>query len=82
LHLAVPDELQAERCFHQALNLARRQGAKSDELRVAMSLSRLWQRQGKRDVARHLLAENYGRFTEGFDIPDLMEAGVLLEELM
>jgi hypothetical protein len=49
---------------------------------VTTSLSRLWYRQGKRDVARHLLAENYGWFTEGLDIPDLMEALALLEELM
>jgi predicted ATPase len=82
LRLAVPDEPQAEMCFHQALHLARHQGAKSDELRVTTSLSRLWYRQGKRDVARHLLAENYGWFTEGLDIPDLMEARALLEELM
>jgi predicted ATPase len=73
--------VEAETCFHQALDIARRQEAKSWELRAAMSLSRLWQRQGKRDAARQLLAEVYGWFTEGFDTADLQEAKALLEEL-
>jgi len=51
------------------------------QLRAALSLSRLWQQQGKRDEARELLAPLYGWFTEGFDTPDLQEAKVLLEEL-
>ncbi len=72
---------QAEACFHQALDVARRQQAKSLELRAAVSLSRLWQRQGKRNEARQLLAEIYGWFTEGFDTADLLEAKALLEEL-
>jgi predicted ATPase len=72
---------EAEACFHRALDLARRQQAKSLELRAAMSLCRLWQRQGKRDAARHLLAEVYGWFAEGFDTADLQEAKALLEEL-
>ena len=67
--------------FHQALTITRRQQAKSLELRAAMSLSRLWQRQGKRAEARELLAEVYGWFTEGFDTADLQEAKVLLEAL-
>jgi len=46
-----------------------------------MSLSHLWQRQGKRDAARQLLAEIYGWFTEGFDTADLQDAKALLEEL-
>ena len=50
-------------------------------LRTAMSLSRLWQQQGKRDEARELLAPVYGWFTEGFDTADLQEARTLLEEL-
>jgi predicted ATPase len=78
---AVPDALQAEACFQQALVVARRQQAKSWELRAALSLSRLWQQQGKRAAARQLLAEVYGWFTEGFDTPDLQEAKVLLDEL-
>jgi predicted ATPase len=55
--------------------------AKSLELRAAMSLSRLWQRQGKRDAARQLLAPVYGWFTEGFDTADLQEARALLDAL-
>ena len=77
--VAQPEE--AEACFHQALAVARRQQAKSLELRAVMSLSRLWQRQGKREAARQLLEEIYGWFTEGFDTADLQEARALLETL-
>jgi class 3 adenylate cyclase/predicted ATPase len=72
---------EAEECFRKALGIARRQQAKSLELRTAMSLSRLWQQQGKREDAHKLLAEIYGWFTEGSDTADLKEAKVLLEEL-
>jgi predicted ATPase len=72
---------EAEECFRQALDTARRQQAKSLELRAAMSLSRLWQQQGKQEEAHHLLADIYGWFTEGFDTPDLQEAKALLQEL-
>ncbi|UCB47624.1 MAG: hypothetical protein JSW56_10595, partial [Deltaproteobacteria bacterium] len=72
---------EAEECFRQALDIARRQQAKSLELRAAMSLSRLWQQQRKQEEAHQLLAEIYGWFTEGFDTADLKEAKVLLEEL-
>ena len=75
------DALQAEVCFQQALAIARRQQAKSWELRVAMSLARLWQSQGKRTEAYDLLAPIYGWFTEGFDTADLQEAKALLDEL-
>jgi predicted ATPase len=71
---------EAEASLQQALTVARRQQAKSLELRAAMSLSRLWQRQGKRDEARQLLTEIYDWFTEGFDTADLQEAKALLEE--
>jgi predicted ATPase len=81
LQLAAPDVPQAEACFQQALTVARRQQAKSWELRTAMSLSRLWQQQGKHAEACGLLASIYGWFTEGFDTADLQEAKVLLEEL-
>jgi predicted ATPase len=81
LQQALPDAAQAEVCFQQALDVARHQQARSWELRAAMSLSRLWQRQGKRREARALLAPIYGWFTEGFDTVDLQEAKVLLEEL-
>ena len=82
LRQATPNVAQAESCFHQALAIARRQQAKSWELRAAMSLSRLWQQQGKRDAAHQLLADIYHWFTEGFDTADLQEAKVLLDELV
>ena len=72
--------LQRE-CFLQALAIARRQQAKSLELRAAMSLGRLWQQQGKRAEAYELLAPIYGWFTEGFDTADLQEAKALLEDV-
>jgi predicted ATPase len=72
---------EAEECFRQALAVARRQQAKSLELRAAMSLSRLWQQQGKQEEAHQLLADIYGWFSEGFDTLDLQEAKALLEEL-
>jgi predicted ATPase len=81
LQHATPEVPHAEACFQQALAIARRQQAKSLELRAAMSLSRLWQQQGKRDEAQGLLAPIYGWFTEGFDTADLQEARALLEEL-
>jgi predicted ATPase len=77
----VPDAAQAEVCFQHALAVARRQQAKSWELRAATSLARLWQQQGKRAAAHELLAPVYGWFTEGFDTADLQEAKTLLEEL-
>jgi predicted ATPase len=82
LRQSTPDPTQAETCFQQALTIARRQQAKSWELRAATSLARLWQRQGKRAEAHALLAPIYGWFTEGFDTADLQEASVLLAELM
>ena len=81
LRQAVPDAAQAEACFHQALAVAHRQQAKSWELRAAMSLAHLWQRQGKCAEAHALLAPIYGWFTEGFDTADLQEAKALLAEL-
>jgi predicted ATPase len=65
----------------EAIEIARRRSAKSLELRAVVSLSRLWQQQGKREEARRMLAEIYGWFTEGFDTADLQEAKALLEEL-
>lgn len=72
---------EAEECFQRAIAIARQQEAKSLELRAVLSLSRLWQQQGKPKDARHLLADIYDWFTEGFDTPDLKEAKALLEEL-
>ena len=77
-----PDAVKAEAYFERALAVARRQQAKSWELRAAMSLARLWRDQGKSQQARELLAPVYGWFTEGFDTRDLKEAKVLLEKLV
>jgi predicted ATPase len=77
---ASPGE-EAEASLYQALSIARRQEAKSLELRAATSLARLWQRQGKRAAAYDLLAPVYGWFTEGFDTADLREAAALREAL-
>ena len=76
-----PDAAKAEAYFERALAVARKQQAKSWELRVAMSVARLWRDQGKRQQARNLLAPVYGWFTEGFDTLDLKEAKALLNEL-
>lgn len=81
LKTALPDEAQAERYFRQALDLARRQSARSLELRAAMSLTRLLARQGNRDEGRGVLAEVYAWFTEGFETADLHAARALLNEL-
>jgi predicted ATPase len=81
LRQAVPDAPRAEACFQRALAVARRQQAKSWELRAATSLARLWQQQGKCAEARALLGGVYGWFTEGFDTADLQEAGGLLATL-
>ena len=73
----VSDKQEAESYLRQAVDVARQQQAKSLELRAAMSLSRLWQRQGKVTDARALLAPTYGWFIKGFDIADLQEAQAL-----
>jgi len=77
----IPQPEEAEVWLQRALDVARRQEAKSLELRAAMSLSRLWQQQGKQTEARALLAPIYGWFTEGFDTADLQDAKALLKEL-
>jgi len=71
----------AEQCFQQALDMARRQGALSLELRAATSLARLWREQQRVSQARKLLAPVYRRFTEGFETADLVEAKNLLDSL-
>src|SRR5262249_23759970 len=83
LLLRQPETSQAaaEAGLRRALAVARHQDAKSLELRAAMSLSRLWQQQGKRTEAHALLAPIYSWFTEGFDTADLQEAQALLQEL-
>jgi predicted ATPase len=72
---------EAERCFQQALDVARQQQAKTLELRAAMSLVRLWQQRGQRAEAGALLAPIYEWFSEGFDTADLQEAKALLDDL-
>jgi D-alanyl-D-alanine carboxypeptidase len=76
------DAAKAEAYFERALAVARKQQAKSWELRAAMSMARLWRDQGKRDEARALLAPVYGWFTEGFDTLDLKEAKALLDKAL
>ena len=70
---------EAESCFQQALEVARRQHAKSLELRACLSLGHLWYTQGRPGDARRLLTGIYSWFTEGFDTPDLQAAQVLLQ---
>jgi tetratricopeptide (TPR) repeat protein len=82
LKSAQPDAAKAEAYFERALVVARQQQAKSFELRASMSLARLWRSQGKVSEVRELLAPVYGWFTEGFETRDLMEAKMLLEELV
>jgi class 3 adenylate cyclase/predicted ATPase len=75
------DAAKAQAHFARALAVARKQQAKSWELRAATSMTRLWRGQGKRQQARDLLAPIYGGFTEGFDTLDLKQAKVLLDEM-
>ena len=72
---------EVEACFQEAIAIARRQAAKSLELRAAISLARLWQQQGRGVEARRQLAEIYGWFTEGFATADMQEARLLLDQL-
>ena len=81
LKLPQPDAAKAEAYFERALAVARKQQAKSWELRAAMSMARLWRDQGKRQQGCDLLAPVYGWFTEGFDTLDLKQARALLDEL-
>ena len=72
---------EAETAMHQGIAVARRQNAKSWELRGAMSLARLWAEQGRRSEARDLLAPVYAWFTEGFDTADLKDRWFAMPEL-
>jgi predicted ATPase len=81
LAAAPPDPAAAEAAFRRCLDIARRQGARSWQLRGATSLARLWHRGGRTIEARNLLAPVYGAFTEGFATPDLRDARALLTEL-
>ncbi len=81
LTLSPENHKDVEVCFRQAIDIARCQSAKSLELRAVTSLSHLWQKRGKKEEARNMLAEIYGWFTEGFDTADLNDAKALLEEV-
>ena len=81
LLLVQGDEEGAQASLEKALQIARRQSARSLELRAAVDLARLWRNQSKTIEARRVLAEVYNWFTEGFDTPDLIEARELLEEI-
>jgi predicted ATPase len=81
LRRTVADREDAERCLRKAIDIARRMGAKSWELRATTSLARLLRDTGRRDEARTTLAQIYNWFTEGFDLPDLKDAKALLDEL-
>ena len=72
---------EAEASFLRALGTAKKQKSKAWELRAAMSLARLYQKQNRLDQAREILGQALGGFTEGFGTPDLRDAGVLLDEL-
>jgi predicted ATPase len=72
---------EAQSCFERAIEVARKQSAKSWELRATTSLARLLRDTGRRDEARAMLADIYGWFTEGFDTADLIDAKALLDEL-
>jgi predicted ATPase len=73
------DPAAAEACFHTAIQTARRQQSKAEELRATMSLARLWQRQDRRAEARHSLAAIYGTYTEGFTTPDRTDAEAMIK---
>jgi predicted ATPase len=75
------DAAEAELCFRTAVEIARRQSARSPELRATTSLARLLDQTGRRDEARTMLAEIYNWFNEGFDAVDLKDARTLLDEL-
>jgi predicted ATPase len=82
LLLSMAQPAAAKESFQHALVVARRQGAKTFELRAATSLARLWRDQGKRAEARDVLAAIYNWFTEGYDTPVLQDAKALLDQLM
>jgi len=75
------DGVEAEQRFRSAIEIARRQSARTEELRATTSLARLLTKQGRRDEARAMLAEIYGWFTEGFDTRDFKDAKALLDKL-
>jgi predicted ATPase len=81
LRQSTSQQAQAEACFKKAIDLARRQQAKSLELRATKGLARLWQQQGNRKQAYGILKTLYDWFQEGLDTADLRETKILLEAL-
>jgi tetratricopeptide (TPR) repeat protein len=81
LALSADQAVEAERCYQQAINIARELHASMLELRAALRLSRLWREQGKTQEARDVLSTAYAKMTEGFSLPDLIQAQTLLNEL-
>ncbi|HEX5102836.1 MAG TPA: AAA family ATPase, partial [Pirellulaceae bacterium] len=81
LHLDPENPAAAEACYNQAVAIARRQQAKSLELRATMGLARLWRRQGRHDEGHAALAAVYDTYTEGFTTPDLVDAAAQLNGL-
>ena len=79
--LRIFDADGAETCFQRAVEVARRQAARTLELRATMSLARLWRSQGRAEEGRGLVEDAYREFTEGFDTPDLRDAAALVREL-
>lgn len=69
-----------ERLLREAIEVARRQEAKSWELRAAISLARLRRSTTRAKRSAELLAPVYAWFSEGFDTPDLNDAKSLLDE--
>jgi predicted ATPase len=74
-------EVKVESCFKQGMEIAKRQRAKSLELRSTLSLSRLYKKQGKSEIARGILREIYDWFSEGYNTPNLRDAKSLLNEM-
>jgi predicted ATPase len=72
-------EAEAEACFQKSLEVARSQSARSWELRGAMSLGKLWHKQGRSEEATQILSRVYQKFNQGFQTPDLRDARALLD---
>jgi predicted ATPase/DNA-binding winged helix-turn-helix (wHTH) protein len=72
---------EGEACLLQSLQLARERGLLSLELRVGISLARLWADRAQRDKALKLLDPIFNRFAEGLQTRDLVAAANLLQQL-
>jgi predicted ATPase/class 3 adenylate cyclase len=81
LLVALNNSAEAEQLLQAALQISQELQTTMLELRAAMKLSRLWQQQGKTEQARNVLQNAYAKMTEGFEMPDLVQAQALLQEL-